>query len=97
MVSSTGIDKNITSRLLVVLASSRPIKGQARVLQRKMNKGQRTKKNMKQQSRHSGAITLVLFFLSLRLRLDALSRMLVTPTRALRCKEIQTSPPSRWT
>jgi hypothetical protein len=34
------------------------------------------------------------FFLSLRLGLDALSRMLVTPTRAPRCKEIQTSPPA---
>jgi hypothetical protein len=29
---------------------------------------------------------------SLRLGLDTLSRMLVTPTRAPRCKEIQTSP-----
>jgi hypothetical protein len=39
MVSSTGIDKNITSRLPAVLASSRPIKGQARVLQRKNEQG----------------------------------------------------------
>jgi hypothetical protein len=43
----------------------------------------------------SQATTFSSFF-SLRLELDTLSRMLVTPTRAPRCKEIQTSPP-RWT
>jgi hypothetical protein len=36
----------------------------------------------------SQAITLVLFFLSLRLGLGALSHKLVTPTQAPRCKEI---------
>jgi hypothetical protein len=39
----------------------------------------------------SQAIILVLFFLSLRLGLGALSHKLVTPTQAPRCKEIQNS------
>jgi hypothetical protein len=40
---------------------------------------------------------LVLLFLLLRPGFTALSRKLVTPTQAPRCKEIQISPSPRWT
>jgi hypothetical protein len=40
---------------------------------------------------------LVFLFLLLRPGLTTLSHKLVTPTQAPRCKEIQISPPSRWT
>jgi hypothetical protein len=49
-------------------------------------------KNTKQKIDISSNRLFPLF--SLRLGLDTLSRMLVTPTRAPRCKEIQTSPPA---
>jgi hypothetical protein len=81
--------QNITSRLPVVLASPHPIKGQARVQRRGRR---RRKKNTKQKIDISSNRLFPLF--SLRLGLDTLSRMLVTPTRAPRCKEIQTSPPA---
>jgi hypothetical protein len=51
----------------------------------------RTTTNKRSTSR---AIIFFLFFLSLRLGPDTLSRTLVTPTQAPRCKEIQTSPPA---
>jgi hypothetical protein len=60
--------------------------------------GRGTTRNKGQWARHKIEINISsnhpcpLFFLSLRLGLDALSRKLVTPTRAPRCKEIQTSP-----
>jgi hypothetical protein len=92
-VNSTGIDQ---TSLPVVLVSSRPIKGQARVLQ----KGGETKHpttqqqtTKKKQEIDTSSNHPCPFFLSLRLGLGALSRLLVTPTRALRCKEIQTSSP----
>jgi hypothetical protein len=96
-VNSTGIDQTSPP---VVLASSRPIKGQARVLRRKREKTkhpttqQQTTK--KKQEIDTSSNHPCPFSLSLRLGLDALSRLLVTPTRALRCKEIQTSS-HHWT
>jgi hypothetical protein len=96
--------QNITSRLPGVLASSRSIKGQAGALQR----GRRTTNNRshtstKPSAKHSKApphrdqhlkqSSLYSFFLSLRLGSVALSRKLVTPTQAPRCKEIQNSLP----
>jgi hypothetical protein len=65
----------------------RPIKGQAGGLQRTTNNRQDTKE-INISSNHPCTL-----FSSLRLGLAALSRKLVTPTRAPRCKEIQNSLP----
>jgi hypothetical protein len=95
--------QNITSRLSGVLASSYPIKGQARTLQGDTDSRQYTSPKpsasnprLPTQRSTSQVITSVLFFLSLRLGLAALSHKLVNPTQAPRCKKIQNSPP-RWT
>jgi hypothetical protein len=77
--------QNFTSRHPGVPASSYPIKGQARALQK------RGRTQLRDQ--HLQQSPVVLFFLSLRLGLGALSRQLVTPTQAPRCKEIQNSLP----
>jgi hypothetical protein len=71
------------------LATSRPIKRQARANQRG---GGKRRKNTKHHGKNAKQPSFSFF--SLRLGLDTLSRMLVTPTRAPRCKEIQTSPPA---
>jgi hypothetical protein len=92
--------RNITSRLPSALASSYPIKGQARTLQGDRDNRQDTSPKPSAsnprpptQRSTSQAIIFVLFFLSLRLGLAALSRKLVTPTQAPRCKEIQNTLP----
>jgi hypothetical protein len=86
--------QNIISRLPGVLVSSCPIKGQAQALQGGRRKGRENDLRLPSQRSTSQAIISILFFLSLRLGLAALSRKLVTPTQAPRCKEIQTSPPA---
>jgi hypothetical protein len=93
--------QNIVSRLPDALAPSHPIKRQARTLQGDRDKRQdpsskpsTSNPRLPTQRSTSQAIIFVLFFLSLRLRLVALSRKLVTPTQAPRCKEIQNSSPS---
>jgi hypothetical protein len=95
--------QNIISRLPGALASSHPIKGQARTLQGDTDNGQDMSPKPSASNPRpptprstSQAIIFVLFFLSLRLGLVPLSRKLVTPTQAPRFKEIQNSPP-RWT
>jgi hypothetical protein len=95
--------QNITSGLPGVPASSYPIKGQARALQqRQKTTSNRPHTSPKPSAEHSKApqqrstsqaIISVLFFLSLRLGFVALSRKLVTPTQAPRCKKIQNSHP----
>jgi hypothetical protein len=60
------------------------------------DRGQRAAGKTQDRVQHPKQSSLYSFFLSLRLGLAALSRQLVTPTQAPRCKEIQNSPP-RWT
>jgi hypothetical protein len=93
--------QNIASMLPGALVTSHPIKGQARTLQEERDDRQDTSPKPSAsnprpptQRPTSQAIIFVLFSLSLRLGLAALSRKLVTPTQAPRCKKIQTSPPA---
>jgi hypothetical protein len=96
--SPLQVRQNIASRLPGALASSNPIKGQARTLQGDNKQDTSPKPStsnlrLPTQRSTSQAIIFVLFFLSLRLGLVALSRKLVTPTQAPRCKVIQNSLP----
>jgi hypothetical protein len=89
IATSTGIDKTSPQGAPGVPSSSYPIKGQVGALQKKSRSKQRQKNNepqtMKNQSplySHFSFETWARFPLS----------QLVTPTQALRCKEIQYSP-----
>jgi hypothetical protein len=88
-VNSTGIDKKAPRRLGLLSPYKRAGHGST------TGRGERrtTTDNEEKQEIDTSSNHPCPFFLSLRLGLDALSRMLVTPTRAPRCKEIQTSPP----
>jgi hypothetical protein len=86
IATSIGIDKTSLQRHPSVPASSYPIKGQARALKR-ARKGRRTTNHRQQKTNlllysHFSIETWARFSLS----------QLVTPTQALRCKEIQYSP-----
>jgi hypothetical protein len=87
--------RNITSRTPRRPGLLSPYKraGQGSPRGRTKNQNNRNRQQVtpREQSNH-----LVFFFSLLRPGLTALSRKLVTPTQAPRCKEIQISPP-RWT
>jgi hypothetical protein len=74
-------------------AGQDPASGEGQQARHKPKKPSASNPRLPTQRSTSQAITSVLFFLSVRLGLAALSRKLVTPTQAPQCKEIQNSLP----